>query len=79
MSDKKVLCPDSDCNTENDAGAESCSKCGLDLPSFFTLSRVLDIREKNQKKAEADAKAEAEKNKPTPRKGLSNLIRGKNQ
>jgi hypothetical protein len=77
MSEKKVLCPDSDCNTENEAGADSCSKCGLDLPSFFTLSRVLDIRDKNKAKADADAKAKDDANKPKPRGGLSGLVRRK--
>ena len=78
MPEKKVLCPDTDCNTENDAASETCSKCGLDLPSFFTLSRVLDVREKNAQKAEADKKAKADANKPIARGGLSSLInRGK--
>jgi hypothetical protein len=77
MSDKKVLCPDSDCNTENEAGAEACSKCGLDLPSFFTLSRVLDIREKNKIKADDEAKKKSESEKPAKRTGLAGLTRRK--
>lgn len=74
---KKILCPDVDCNTENDAGSESCSKCGLDFASFFTLDRVLTVRDKAARKAEAEAKEAADKNKPAPKSGLASLIRGK--
>ncbi len=76
-NEKKILCPDVDCNTENDSGSETCSKCGLDFGSFFTLDRVFTIREKAAKKAEAEAKAEADKGKPARGRGLAGLMGGK--
>lgn len=75
MSDekKKVVCPDPDCLTENDADSETCSKCSLDLASFFALDRVFSVREKVANKAKADA----DKNKPVRKAGLASLIGGK--
>jgi len=70
---KKILCPDVDCNTENDSTSESCTKCGLDFASFFTLDRAMSVREKAKAKAEADKKSSDEKNKSTPKPGLASL------
>jgi hypothetical protein len=77
MSEKKLLCPDPDCNTENEASAESCTKCGLDLPAFFALDRTLSVRDKIAKKADEDRiKKEKESAPKKSRGGLAGLIGG---
>ena len=79
MSDekKKVLCPDPECNTENESDLQFCSKCQLDLSAFFTLDRVLTVRDKAAKHAEAEAKKKKDSEKPARRSGLAGLMGGK--
>jgi len=73
MSDekKKVVCPD--CETENDAELQFCSKCQLDLPAFFTLDRVMSVREKVTKRAEEDRIKKEKESKRARRSGLASL------
>lgn len=59
MSEKR-LCPE--CDNENTLDAEKCSKCGLDLPAFSQLDRLLTAREKRaQREQEQREKDEREK------------------
>ena len=73
---KKVLCPDPDCATENDSDTQFCSKCTLDLTTYFTLDRSLSIREKVRQKAEAEEK---EKNRPAPKKSVFGNLAGRSK
>lgn len=65
---KKRLCPDPECNTENDAETQFCSKCTLDIDGFNLIDRAMALREKIAKK-----KVEEGKPKVEPRRGLSAL------
>lgn len=69
---KKVQCPDPDCNFENDADAEECGLCHLDIKGFLQLDRILSVRDKVAKKNAAPPKPE-----PKKRTGLASLIGGR--
>jgi hypothetical protein len=71
---KKILCPDPDCGTENDSDSDSCGKCKLDLAAYFTLDRVMGVRDKVAKKEAADKIELEKKNKPVRRGAFDGLM-----